>query len=522
MNFLHRAIKNVLRRPTKSLLLALTFFVIGNLVIVGLGISSASENAKTLTRKQMRAVVSYEVDYNKFYEDGDKIENEDERTDFYRYPPKLDSEVITKMMNDERVATANSFSNWTTMYSTTATAIPNPYAGENNTGGVTITASGSEIPYTEPGFKIQANNYPSQIELYEGTYEIIEGRYYTQEEIDNASQVCLITDELAQANGLKIGDHIIFSQMDPSSNSDYAQRLGVPEEDLLLDVEIIGIFHNGNQLDPNDQSTQYRQTFEVPANVILMPSSAYNTFTYYTGKLYYDQYLEQMPPEDREEYITFEEHSAVVSTVVLLKDPLDVEKFEKDYQQYMGEYTKLNANNAEFKKLARPLDTMSFFANVVVSIVIFTAIVIITLVTALTMKTRSYEIGILLSLGVSKIKVVLQLFTELIIIAILGFSLSIASGYMIAGKVGDAVLEYQTATEDKYASDEDNFHYVDPNSYFTTISQDTLIEQYHVTIGALLIAEIYVVGLGVVFVSILIPSWMIMRFNPKQILINTY
>ena len=36
----------------------------------------------------------------------------------------------------------------------------------------------------------------------------------------------------------------------------------------------------------------------------------------------------------------------------------------------------------------------------------------------------------------------------------------------------------------------------------------------------MIIGEIYVLGIGVVFISILIPSFMIMRFNPKKILMN--
>ena len=47
---------------SKSILLAVTFFLIGNLVIIGLGINNAAEQAKIETRQKMRAVVSYEVE----------------------------------------------------------------------------------------------------------------------------------------------------------------------------------------------------------------------------------------------------------------------------------------------------------------------------------------------------------------------------------------------------------------------------------------------------------------------------
>ena len=67
MNFFNRAIKNVTRRLSKTILLTIAFFMIGNFVIVGLGVANATENAKTLTRQKMRAVVTFRTDYDAIY-----------------------------------------------------------------------------------------------------------------------------------------------------------------------------------------------------------------------------------------------------------------------------------------------------------------------------------------------------------------------------------------------------------------------------------------------------------------------
>ena len=124
--------------------------------------------------------------------------------------------------------------------------------------------------------------------------------------------------------------------------------------------------------------------------------------------------------------------------------------------------------------------------------IIINAIVIITLVTALTLKTRSYEIGVLLSMGVTKAKVVMQLFIELIIVALLGFTLSVISGSMIAGKVGDMVLDYQKETEEQYNTEDNNNYYYYDTTYFTEITQDDMLSQYEVKISPLIISEINV------------------------------
>ena len=84
MNFFNRAIKNVTRRASKTILLTLTFLLVGTLVIVGLGVSNASTQAKTLTRQKMRAVATLEVDSMAWYNYVDSIQDEDERNKAYQ------------------------------------------------------------------------------------------------------------------------------------------------------------------------------------------------------------------------------------------------------------------------------------------------------------------------------------------------------------------------------------------------------------------------------------------------------
>ena len=101
MNAIQRAWRYITRKPTKSILLIITFFVIGNLVILGLGISQAADNAKVLTRKQMRAVVSYEADYNAYYKYIDSLTDQDEIDEAYKHYPKTDKETTLKPIEYE-------------------------------------------------------------------------------------------------------------------------------------------------------------------------------------------------------------------------------------------------------------------------------------------------------------------------------------------------------------------------------------------------------------------------------------
>ncbi len=521
MNFFTRAIKNVTRRMSKSILLAVTFFLIGNLVIIGLGINNAAEHAKVETRQKMRAVVSYEVDYDAFRKYVEDLDEEAQQEAYKNYP-SVTVDDIKSLMSDERVKAVNVI-NANMLYSNGFETVPLNNDRENNGGGTMTYEDGTTVEYIEPDLKLQTNYFPNMIELEDKMYEIVEGRFYNQEEVDEGKMVCLITDKLANHNNLRVGDMITIDLVS-KNEMQYYEQSGITEDDIHMNLEIIGIYHNNDELDENSDEYQWMSRYDSPDNTILAPALAYGNAYYNMGIKQYEYSKAQNP----EYYVdseapTPESYTYVNKAVFLLNDPLQVDQFVADHQSDLKEFMKIDANNDTFKKLARPLDTLSLFSNIIVWIVAINAVVIITLVTALTLKTREYEIGVLLSIGVSKMKIVAQFFVELIIVALIGFTLSVASGSLVAKQVGKMVMDYQVDTESQYGSLDDQNNgtvYWGETNYFTEITQDDLLAEYDVQISPMIIAEIYILGIGVVFISILIPSFMIMRFNPKKILMN--
>jgi len=524
MNFVLRAWRYICRNITKTILLAVTFFVIGNLVVLGLGISQAADNAKILTRRQMRAAVSYEVDYNAYYNYVTSLTDQDEIDKANKNYPQLDIDIANKIAKDSRIKAYN-FMQTGTVYSIGFENVP---VGNEDAKGEQTTMTdenGNVVEYQEPNIQILANNSPNMIELEEGTFTVTDGSMFTQNDLDQSKNVCLITKDLADLNNLHVGDSITFSLLDSVTKKDITDA-GISEDSLDTSVDIIGIFTTTREVDQSSDEFKWMSPWQSPKNVILMPMTSFAQASYDVGRASMDYYRQQYPDAftdtDAEDY-TLKTVSQPSSIIFLLDDPLSVDQFVKDYTPLLSEYTMLNANNEAFQKMARPLDTLSFFADIIVAIVMVNAVIIISLVTALTLKTREYEIGVLLSLGVSKFKIVVQLFMELMIIALIGFSLAVASGSMIAGKVGDAVLKFQTDTDAQYASSEDDSMYYDfstGSDYFTTVTQDDLFSKYHVSVSPTLILEIYLLGTGVVFIAIVIPAFMIMRLNPKQILME--
>lgn len=534
MNFIKRAFKNVERKKSKTILLALTFFLIGNLVIIGLGVSSASESAKTLTRKKMRAVVTYEMDYDEIYDYVDTIEDEDERNDFYQHFPKIELEDVHALLKDSRVKTANAISTYM-WYQDADKTLDFVHLGnqaeenmDNNGQSCYIDEFGNQEcqTYQDPTFLIKTNSFPSMIEFEDGDYELIDGRFYTQEEIDNGDFVCIVSSALAETNGLSLGDEITMSS---TFLSRYEKECGVEQEDIDNVFEIIGIFDHNQPVLPGSSNFDYCYPYENPDNMIFMPTSSSYIAQLTATQKEFDHnaslYPENYDEDDRPSMENMMNNIYIDSVTLLLNDPLDVDAFVDNYNPSLAQFMNLNANNEEFKNLAKPLDTLSMYANFIVWLVVINAVVIITLVTALTLKTREYEIGVLLSIGASKMKIVAQFFAELAIVAILGFTLAVGSGSIISKKIGNKVLELQIASSGMAEESEENFggsNGFNPwdNDYTTEITLDDLIAEYDVSISPLIIGEIYVLGLGIVLISVIIPSFMIMRYNPKMILMN--
>lgn len=497
-------------------MLVVTFFLIGNLVILGLGVSQAADNAKILTRRKMRAIVSYEVDYNKYWDYIMSLEDSDEMEEAYRSSPRIDRNVALSLASDERVIAYNYMQN-NTVYSSLEHV---PLGNESDNNDSTYTdENGNEVKYVTPNLMIYANLNPEMIELKEGTFTVVDGRWYSQDDIDNAKPVVCITQELADQNALRVGDTFTVSNVNPSNEKSTYADAGYSEDDYTLELEVIGIYDTKENVDPNSDNFRWMSPYESPKNRIMMPFTTYTEYSVNIALMNHVVHPDWYESDYDEESIRADAETPS-KVVYLLDDPLHVDQFVADNSGKVAEYTILNANNETFKKMARPLDTMSFFANIVVWIVVINAVVIISLVTALTLKTREYEIGVLLSIGVSKVKIVAQLFVELILLAFIGFGIASVSGSLMAGSVGEMVLDYQTSSDKQYEEEDSGFVWTDSTDYFTNVTQDDLLSEYHVSVSPLLILEIFILGTGVVLIAIVIPSFMIMRLNPKQILLE--
>ncbi|MBO7677566.1 MAG: ABC transporter permease, partial [Erysipelotrichaceae bacterium] len=100
--------------------------------------------------------------------------------------------------------------------------------------------------YKSPTFLIKSNMFSSMIEFEDGEYKIVDGRFYNDNEINSGALVCVISENLAEYNGVRVGDDIVLSFAGSSFGA-----MQMDDEETEAVFEVIGIFSHNHQITPD-------------------------------------------------------------------------------------------------------------------------------------------------------------------------------------------------------------------------------------------------------------------------------
>ena len=128
-------------------------------------------------------------------------------------------------------------------------------------------------------------------------------------------------------------------------------------------------------------------------------------------------------------------------------------------------------------------------------LIVLGAIVVLSLILILWIRERTYEIGILLSIGVSKFRIVLQFVLELVFISIPAILISLLSGSLLINQLVGAILP-----------DEGSF------------IQGSLVQQGFGLDNIISLMQCYGVLILIIFISVVVASSTILVKKPKEIL----
>lgn len=109
-------------------------------------------------------------------------------------------------------------------------------------------------------------------------------------------------------------------------------------------------------------------------------------------------------------------------------------------------YYKLDAHDSLYKQMIGPIENISSTSQMIIYIVSIAGAIILGLIIMLSIKGRRKEMGILLSIGEKKWKLIAQFVVEVVCVAILAFGLSITTGAKVSQYIGDNLLSNEIAT----------------------------------------------------------------------------
>ncbi|MBU5316948.1 ABC transporter permease [Clostridium bornimense] len=504
MSFLKRGFTSIIKRKSRNIILFVILFVITNLVLSGFSMKSASKESAKLARQKLGATVTYEYDMQKAM----NASREETSSSSYsndkskRTMPK--SEPVS-LETAKSIATSKYVQGYNFVNSTVVNSDGINPVEETTTDD--SSDSDDNAPSDMPGgMKDEGNsknmisadftlkgvlNSDSDEDFYNGNSEITDGRALSDDDID--SNYILVEEELAYDNNLSVGSKV---------------KLVSSDETVTTEFEVVGIY---NTSDTSSSSQPGRQMMNA--------MSPYN-------KIYCSYKAAQTMKGDNSEG-----DDAIDSAIYYLNDPENIDAFKAEaLKKGVDEDTyKLDANDDEYQQMIQPIENVASVSDKVVIIVAVAGIVVLTLVVVLFTKERTYEIGVLLSLGESKFKLLLQFFSELLIIGVVAFGISIFSGNVIAQKMADSLLANEanvTETGKTVPSNGPGGQGGPGGQQFSgkggpdgqSNSKVETIDTIDVKVTGNDLAKLAGLGVVIIFLSTALTSVSIMRYKPKDIL----
>ncbi|QWG45161.1 ABC transporter permease [Bacillus mycoides] len=474
MNFMKRAILSMKKRVGTSLILMAVFLIVTNLVLAGFTIQNASKKAADAARKKLGADVTLSLDF-------DKLGQQARETGEMPNPPKLNTKEADQLAKSKYVKDYNYITS--TLGISDGLKLVGASEGEEEGKGKAGMAavrggsgSGTEIDMNS-SFMIEGVRKTALQESFKnGKSKIIDGKPITEQMKDQ--NVALMEKRLAELNNLKVGDKVKVQSGDKKET---------------LEVEIIGIYETNEQA-----MGQQAPPIMDPANKLYMPHSTMK-------KLEIDQGISS------------------IQVVYFLKDPQNIEAFKKEAKKSDIDfnYYKLDAHDSLYKQMIGPIENISSTSQMIIYIVSIAGAIILGLIIMLSIKGRRKEMGILLSIGEKKWKLMAQFVVEVVCVAILAFGLSITTGAKVSQYIGDNLLssEVATASEETDTPQNGTVMMSGPGGTLQNQKEDP-IDKIDVSVTGEDVGKMGGIGLAIAILATLLPALSILRLNPKQILLK--
>lgn len=497
MNFFKRAWLSMKARKGRSVLQLIIFTVVCVLILSGFTIQSAADKASELAREQLGGTVTLTVDREKQMQTMREEASSSDSSSTESKPQFQSSPIDVSDANDlaklNHVASYNYYSSTQALASgfdpiessgdtsssndesSTTTETQGPGGGQGGPQMVDADLSISGLLDSATSTDFEA-----------GTSELTSGVAITS--ADKDKNVAMVEENLAEENDWKVGDSFTVTSSDGNTK---------------ITLKIVGIYKT------TDSGSDMAQNFSFlnPYNKVYVPYTVANTIK---GSDY---------------------KNTVDSAVYTMDDAANISAFEKEAKKVDSidwDTFKLDANDTLYQQMIGPINSVASFSKNVVYIVSIAGALILGLLVMMQVRDRKYEMGVLLAIGEKRGKLIAQFFVEILIVALVSFGLAAASSHYVAQLAGNQLLAQQNSSTNETTTSTENRGpgggggQGGPGGFGQSVSNLTKnteqIKELDIQVTLEDMLKMGGIGIGIAFISVLLPAALVLRMNPKTIL----
>lgn len=488
MNIWKRAWVSITRRKVNSMVLLLIVFILANVLLTTLTVTTSLKNTKQMMLEQFAPSVT--VGYSENY---DSIEGQ-----------KLTAEMADSLY-DKTQDILKSYDYSLSMHMERNIDIKNPDIRldeemEEITKNVlaNIMLKGTQLPSTNLVAKDEA--------------KLISGTGFSDIDIKEGKPKAIVSKQFAEANGFVVGSKFPISRILYSFNKE-EKKFGDPFFSEDLELEIVGImevtmvdeFIKKQVADPTDDPNKVISILII-ASTIYVPNS-------FISPLIKDNMVQAQEYYQEEKIdVPGVSQNTSVYPEFILKDMKYLNDFETEAKKIYNEkdFT-ITSAASQYEIVAAPLNSMENLLDIVFIITIIASIAVLTLVLHIFMYLRQKEMGVFLALGERHVNIIGQVLIETLIVALIGATLAIFTSIIFSNILSDNTIQSLLTSSNEMT----NITYMSASSGLTP---EAISEHVQGGFGFTTFLIFYITMIITIFISQVATILYLLRLNPKKIL----
>ena len=462
-----RAYLSVKGRKTKNIIMLLFLFIVSTLVLCSISIKNATNKSMELVKESLGGTVTLSMDMSKLRDEFKKEDQgsiEDKKSQMQDMHEKMNNSNI-KLSDVQKISSIKYVND--IKYTFNVNATEKSFSLYESTSN----SNDNREPERNNSLEVEAiNTFELDDDYVNKKIELVNGTSFDEE----SKNVAIISYELAEANNLSVSDNITLTDSDGEEHT----------------LKIIGIY----QYKENKGFTNYNKIYiDINSAESFLSSEKYNNGDY-----------------------------TITSAVFYLNNPDKVDEFKTEANKLETDLSDrnltLDIDTNSYDRMVSSIKGVQSFSNIVLVVVTVSAIVIISLIIINSLKERNYEIGVLLSLGEKKIKIIGQFILELLMITFISFILAIGTSKFVSQKFANVILDNQASQTEDFNQNKRGNGFRGDSKFIESNSNVSVIDKLNVDVSSKDIIILVLVESLIIVISMVIPSIKILNSDPKDIL----